>query len=636
MSRSKATVALMKLKEIDRKYKIKSNEDIKCLRYSSLSEISSIDSEDPIRSDHGFGDNGNLITTRTKLDIRIPDTYVNKQRSLEAWKNESGTELPTIFNEFDDTSSRLETIHPQVMIDSGRTEVKRIAEPASEGNLNNKYGDVLMSEKSKVDMASLISKEVIQIQRQSTVRSSHLVLNKSNTCTNEEITVKSVESMIHVEEDEKCSVMEDYNDQSTLVASVATYSEDFVKTPSDILNLEVSLSLECGNKSSLTLLDQSKVRKDQQQKSLLLRTEATVSEVEECDTASGANLNDYNIKSIELSVNSNRGSKKQRKSPRDSTVNSTRESYVSKPSAFLPDFEKKPDLRRSQSPHTAALSKRDQLGKKKTKVSQNLRHERASMAANIEEKKKLEKIRTKAGDFPTKDFSVTEKPRQCSQKNINPDTRTKCSDNFKTEEIVQGKKRGAIANVKNRTRINLGSVKQEAGFRYHTKDVEMMRREIRKELRLQREKDHLRDRFRCYVVKMMEKEQRFMTTGAIRHRDRDDRNSASDFSRQTDSFHEYFFKPLDLPNVATFKRPDLENDTSYDFGDNRHLHLSVIRERILGIRHWLKQHFVLYKDYSKVVSTMNSEYVPVTLQETKKMIRDVQRFYKRERLRHVR
>jgi len=45
----------------------------------------------------------------------------------------------------------------------------------------------------------------------------------------------------------------------------------------------------------------------------------------------------------------------------------------------------------------------------------------------------------------------------------------------------------------------------------------------------------------------------------------------------------------------------------------------VLREKLSAIRQWLKDQYILYRDYCSMVQTINAHYVPTTLQDAKKV-----------------
>jgi len=44
------------------------------------------------------------------------------------------------------------------------------------------------------------------------------------------------------------------------------------------------------------------------------------------------------------------------------------------------------------------------------------------------------------------------------------------------------------------------------------------------------------------------------------------------------------------------------------------------RERVFAIRHWLKDQYILYRDYCTMAQAINAHYVPTTLNDAKKVL----------------
>lgn len=80
------------------------------------------------------------------------------------------------------------------------------------------------------------------------------------------------------------------------------------------------------------------------------------------------------------------------------------------------------------------------------------------------------------------------------------------------------------------------------------------------------------------------------------------------------------FKPLEFPKIAAFIKPDIE-DTKFNTKDE----VAELQKRILMIRQWLKDQYILYRNYSNLAQTVNSKYIPVSLEDAKRTIRQLQK-----------
>lgn len=58
---------------------------------------------------------------------------------------------------------------------------------------------------------------------------------------------------------------------------------------------------------------------------------------------------------------------------------------------------------------------------------------------------------------------------------------------------------------------------------------------------------------------------------------------------------------------------------SVDFESKPDDQLALLRERVSAIRRWLKDQYILYRDYCTVAQAINARYVPTTLEDTKKV-----------------
>ncbi|XP_076637129.1 uncharacterized protein LOC143349619 [Colletes latitarsis] len=80
------------------------------------------------------------------------------------------------------------------------------------------------------------------------------------------------------------------------------------------------------------------------------------------------------------------------------------------------------------------------------------------------------------------------------------------------------------------------------------------------------------------------------------------------------------FKPLEFPKIATFEKPE-----PADVNVNSKHEVAGLQERISTIKQWLKDQYVLYRDYSSLAQTMNAKYIPASLEDAKRTIRQLQK-----------
>ncbi|KAL0112718.1 hypothetical protein PUN28_012172 [Cardiocondyla obscurior] len=171
---------------------------------------------------------------------------------------------------------------------------------------------------------------------------------------------------------------------------------------------------------------------------------------------------------------------------------------------------------------------------------------------------------------------ITERERN---ENYLSSERNKMSNHNHECNMKKEKKKTRIMNSKTvGTRNSTGNCKEDKVLKLDKKQMRGLRKQIA-ELRLQQERKDL---------------QKYL-------------HELKDLRPESGSTQSYF-KPLEFPNVAEFMQPDdLESKPDDQF-----------RERVLAIRRWLKDQYVLYRDYCTMAQAINAHYVPTTLDDAKK------------------
>ncbi|XP_046741573.1 uncharacterized protein LOC124408587 [Diprion similis] len=675
MLRSKATAALMKLKEIDRKYKMKCSED-HVKRQGSLSDISAVDSADEVSKPAGASGAGDAIA-RPKLDVRMPDAHLEPSEGRRG----QGAELVTIFDYKSGKKIPLQESANYQRADSAAGEAenqearKRSETPSLQVESERESAGKLTTETS-------ISEEVPEVVRPTTPFSRPVSDHLDVPSLGEEITMKSVESIIDGDERPASTLDAD----SPILMASAGYSDDFVRSTSSAKTLSIveedleaqepkASSSPSGSyrpqRSSPTSM-QSETKKLTE-----LVAPKVIRVLSKCDVGLDPELSDY-VKATE----------------RRASTNGNTESPVRLLRSSPPSTDRSDEIRRTNRVKRrtrTAISSRDSSGLSSKEDSETEKRNDGGIIAKQEETvmenrrivflmegRNLQST-TNSTDVLQKYERGLEKAKSKSVRNRTrieapvslveePDLQTRFKDWEKEENVsaaVQqpeqvppsdeasavggqfatsvGKPRSKKPKIEERHRAgksrtkadrkkpSCGSagVEEESGAKRVAGDVERLRRRL-KELLLEQEREQLRPRVRRYLQQMMDEDDGFGDCAAA--------SSSSGLQRKESLRLRSVFKPLDLPNVAAFKRPDFEDDKIADLDCESRLHLRMIHERVLEIRHWLKQQFVLYRDYSNLASTINASYIPVTLKETKKMIRETQRFRDiiiRERRCHV-
>ncbi|XP_011684770.1 PREDICTED: uncharacterized protein LOC105448105 [Wasmannia auropunctata] len=139
------------------------------------------------------------------------------------------------------------------------------------------------------------------------------------------------------------------------------------------------------------------------------------------------------------------------------------------------------------------------------------------------------------------------------------------------------------------TRNNMGSRnKEDKALRFDSKQTRGLRKRI-VELRLRQEREDL---------------QKYL-------------HELKDSRLESGSTRTSYFRPLEFPKIAEFTQPDVNDWESKP--DDR------FRERVFAIRRWLKDQYVLYRDYCTMAQAINAHYVPATLDDAKKTIRELRK-----------
>lgn len=639
MLHSKATAALMKLKEIDRKYKMKNNEEFITRQRPSLSDISAVDSIDEISSSvvvapPGSGDSPKVIP-RPKLDIRMPEAHMERAETRRVAAGvdviEPPVELVTIFDKLEKNSPRFS----QKGKSRGKVAEEQEVDSAGEGNdavftnpeisSSTRQGSSF-NEKSGANTETSISEDVQEVVS-SIPQTSLSKSSREIASLGEETSPKSVDSIINGDEDPSDSVTSN------------TYSDDFVKTVSQVGSLDgTSLSPSekieksiIGPRANIVVDSAAEVREPRSSprakyvtgtSPVPQTTEFRAKEIvelvapkimprviSECETNLDAALSDY-VKMIEGRASGNeeferivddsdrtlsrssqaasaRSTKKRRGRKGKPRAVSSRDSQASMSRELTSSLEHKTE---STTPRDS--KSQDLTGSRKAQELEELRNRNVDAQVPRNPKEEITKSITRRKIAPkvktesTKNRMRTEAPwsAEPASSNLNDYGETQKSkpaiepvpvtmvglaplgDNLyklrisqrqkvsskklENEENVCSKhpiKRGGFDNRKNRTKKKSRSSKEEP---------DRPGRIGMKELRQREERYQLRARVRSYIQQMLDERERLLVPDGFGVPvEKRPCNHRARRLRQSESPPRYFFKPLDLPNVAAFKRP---------------------------------------------------------------------------------
>lgn len=430
--RSKATAALMKLKEIDRKYKIKCSVIDEERSNSSLSDISPID--EMVHKTSGSGDRLEPIANRRlKLDIRMPEAHMERSNQQGAQETESPLQLVTIFNK------------PEKKTESSISTLIKTAEETEVATPKSSSLSIIEEQAEKSD--TLISEDVPEVD------------------TISDNGIKEITSIIDAEEDS--------NDGET-------YTDDFLES----LNEDNSERKVETTSSEVKRQEHSNKVEDDDVAELVASPKSTSSDL---DHATSEVKNAVHP----LQFSSQSSSEERRRSRRSST-----------------------GIGSSGDSPSSSISKKDL----------EVNHNQSS------EKSNSPKSRFSSGQKSPNDRDNSVSNRERVKPSL-PEGSPTC------RSISRGQNRRSVKKRVENTQTSIKNVK---------KGVKAKKPASRRDA----VDDQLRSRVRGHVEQMMN-EQRFLERWEDEHRGYHGSGNRMDENRQYRSF----FKPLDLPNVADFKRP---------------------------------------------------------------------------------
>ncbi|EFN73304.1 hypothetical protein EAG_13075 [Camponotus floridanus] len=182
-----------------------------------------------------------------------------------------------------------------------------------------------------------------------------------------------------------------------------------------------------------------------------------------------------------------------------------------------------------------------------------------------------------------KEMSKEENESHCSLEENEMHNRNDLkSSNQKKKKIIKVTKSAQVHNT--------GNHKEEKTSRFDEKQMHGLRKRIVK-LRLQQEREDLQK----YLQELKN-------------------------SRLESGCTQGYFYPLEFPKIAEFTQSDAMNLESKL--DDQHI---MLRERVSAIKRCLKDQYILYRDYCSMAQAINVHYVPTTLQDAKKTIRELQK-----------
>ncbi|XP_046827350.1 putative uncharacterized protein DDB_G0291812 [Vespa crabro] len=580
MLHSKATAALMRLKEIDKKYKMR-KEEMYIMNSSTESALTSPSMEHSIRENKKL--NNLKIPLKSKLDVRMPKTQIEVEEVEEEYISRSTTNdkdssiividvetksANNIDEEFsNNTSSSLIETNENISTRSNEKVVSNIDKNESIEINENKEE---MSEKEiKMDNEDKeIIVEVLQVDRE---YSTSKILSEI-----EEFDSLPVEQALSY-------VNDTFEEASSTILSTMKTNDDPLST-NESFNSEdeeektIDENTRFGVKKVDIISKKDFIREQQEadnssEKQIVeLVPPKLIENTSECEIGLNKELSNYvkTIESIEGDVSEItpvqllRSSKQTEMSSR-----SHKKKYKRRPSTTKDNNK---DSSKSDKTESLATSKSNRRSPNLT-----LMNDIKKINNSLDDKTILfENNEQRNGDEKGKKLSDKDEDSNIIMISSNNDRFHRTNNNL----------RSATKRKKKRTKSHRSS-------------------------RIDKTTDFNEKKFSRFDIKQMYRLQKQISklVGELRFYD----NSSS---KKLDPV---LFKPLDFPNIINYIRPDrnfeLTKEDPYNGFD----------EKLATIRQWLKDQYIFYQVRSNLVQIINEKYVPMSLEDAKTVIRQLQK-----------
>ncbi|XP_047359693.1 myosin-2 heavy chain-like isoform X2 [Vespa velutina] len=571
MLHSKATAALMRLKEIDKKYKMR-KEEMYIMNSSTESALTSPSMEHSIREKKKL--NNLKIPLKSKLDVRMPKTQIEVEEVEEEYISRSTTNdkvssiividvetksAKNIDEEFsNNTSSSLIETNENISTRSNEKVVSNIDKNESIEIDENKEE---MSEKEiKMDNEDKeIIVEVLQVDRE---YSTSKILSEIEEF--ESLPVEQALSYVNDTFEEASSTilstMKTNDDPLSTNKSFNSEDEE-EKTIDENMRFGVK-KVDIISKKDF-ILEQQEADNSGEKQIVELVPPKLIENTSECEIGLNKELSNYvkTIESIEGDVS-------------DITpvqlLRSSKQTEISSRS-YKKKYKRRPSTTKDNNEDSSKSDKTESLVTSKS----NRRSPKLTL------KNDIKKINNSLDD-KTILFENNE------QRNTD-DKGKKLSDKDKDSNIIISSNNDRF----HRTNNNL---------RFATKRKKK-RTKSHRSSRIDKTTDFNEKKFSRFDIKQMYRLQKQISklVGELRLYD----NSSS---KKLDPV---LFKPLDFPNIINYIRPDrnfeLTKEDPYIGFD----------EKLATIRQWLKDQYIFYQVRSNLVQIINEKYVPMSLEDAK-------------------
>ncbi|XP_015184779.1 PREDICTED: MATH and LRR domain-containing protein PFE0570w-like isoform X2 [Polistes dominula] len=590
MLHSKATAALMRLKEIDKKYKMRTEERYE-MNSSTENAITS-----PSVEEYSIKDKPKLndikIPLKSKLDVRMPKTHVEmEQDEKEEEEEEEGTSRSTIKDEVSSTivvdiqTKSAENISEELfnnvsfsMIEtneniSTKSEEKEVSQTDQNESIEIEENKEEILEKEVENMEDK-NKEII-------VENSLIDSEYSNSKILSEI--EEYESL-HVEQAVNY-VNDTFEEASSTTLSTMKSNDDLRGTNNESSNLEeeeekIEDSMRSGVKKVDIVLNKDFIRERQEienasEKQIVeLVPPKLIENTSECEIGLNKELSNY-VKTIE-SINEDvsditpvqllRSSKQM-----ETSFRNRKKKYKRHPIATKNDNAT--DSSKSDKSESLATSKNNRRSSNVTLINDN----------------------KKTDNLPPNEKIILKKNEQRN----NEDKRIKLSD----------KDKDSIAMFSINDRLQMDN-----NLRVHQnkrKKKRMKSHVFHRSSRTDKTTDFNEDKFSRFDIKQMYRLQKQISKLVA--------GLCFNDTPYVKQFEPILFKPLEFPNIANYTRPDTSVELTKE---NPYIELY---EKLATIRHWLKDQYSFYQVRSNLIQIINEKYVPMSLEDAKTVIRQLQK-----------
>ncbi|XP_043676754.1 pre-mRNA-splicing factor CWC22 homolog isoform X1 [Vespula pensylvanica] len=583
MLHSKATAALMRLKEIDKKYKMRKEEKY-TMNSSTESALTSPSMEHSIKEKKKS--NNLKIPLKSKLDVRMPKTHVETEDIEEEYVSRSTTNdkvssiividveknsPKNIDQEFsNNTSSLIETNE----IISTKSEEKVVSNSDKNESIEIEENKEEVSEK-EIKMDNEDKEIIVEVSQVDREYSTSKILSEI-----EEFESLPVEQAVSY-------VNDTFEEATSTILSTMKSNDDQVST-NELSNSEdeeekiVDEDMRFGVKKVDIISNKDFIREQQEtdnsgEKQIVeLVPPKLIENTSECEIGLNKELSNYvkTIESIEGDISDITPVQLLRSSKQtEISLRSRRKKYKRRPITTKDDNK---DSSKSDKTESLATSKSNRRSLNLTLIND------------------IKKI-----DNPLDDKPILHENKE--QRNVD-DKRKKLSDKDKDSNIIRIFSNNDRFHPMDNNLRSMQTKRKKKRTKSHT---------FHRSSRIDKTTDFNEKKFSRFDIKQMcrLRKQISKLVGELRFYD-------NPSSKKLDPV---LFKPLDFPNIINYTRPDTNFElTKIDPYVGLH-------EKLATIKQWLKDQYIFYQVRSNLVQIINEKYVPMSLEDAKTVIRQLQK-----------